>query len=501
MPDEDADEPDAREPAHAATGVDGLDQILGGGLPRGELHVVRGGPGTGKTTLGLQFLLAGAARGERVAFVSLSQTRRALETIAASHGWSLRGVEVRERAAILGAREEPEQTLFRTADVELGETVSGLLSEIGRIAPDRVVIDSIEQIRLLADTGPRYHRQLLALRDFLSERAATVLVSDGQARGDDALSDLSHGTIALERNIPDYGNVRRRLHIAKMRGVAFHGGNHNFRIRTGGLDVFPSLEPGDLEGREVGPALESGSGELDALLGGGLDEGTACMLVGPTGVGKTSVATLYVHAAAMRGERAAVFCFDERPETFFQRSEGLGMDLRPLVERGLISIRAVETAQLSPGEFAQLVRDAVERDGAKVVMIDSLTGYFHAMPQEDALLTQMHDLLAYLSQRRVLSLLIVGQHGMFGGEIRGPIEVSYLADTVILLRHYEVGSRVQKAISVLKKRQGRHELQIRKLELAPGRIGIGEPVEDVSGVLSGRPVHRGGGDEAADRAE
>lgn len=433
--------------------------------------------------------------------MSLSQTRRALETIAASHGWSLKGVEVRERAAILGGREEVEQTLFRTADVELGETESGLLAEVERIAPDRVVIDSIEQIRLLADTGPRYHRQLLALRDFLSERAATVLVSDGQARGDDALSDLSHGTIALERNIPDYGNVRRRLHLAKMRGVAFHGGNHNFRIRTGGLDVFPSLEPGDLEGREIGPALESGSEELDALLGGGLDEGTACMLVGPTGVGKTSVATLYVHAAARRGERAAVFCFDERPETFFQRSEGLGMDLRPLVKRGLISIRAVETAQLSPGEFAQRVRDAVERDRVKVVMIDSLTGYFHAMPQEDALITQMHDLLAYLSQRRVLSLLVVGQHGMLGGEVRGPIEVSYLADTVVLLRHYEVGSRVEKAISVLKKRQGRHEVRIRKLELAPGRIDVGEPVEDVSGVLSGRPVHRGGGDEAADRAE
>ena len=501
MPDENADESDAPEPAHAATGVDGLDEILGGGLPRGELHVVRGGPGTGKTTLGLQFLLAGAARGERVAFMSLSQTRRALETIAASHGWSLRGVEVRERKAILGGREDAEQTLFRTADVELGEAISGLLSEVERIDPDRVVVDSIEQIRLLADTGPRYHRQLLTLRDLLSERAATVLVSDGQAQADHALSDLSHGMIVLERNIPDYGNVRRRLHVAKMRGVAFHGGNHNFRIRTGGLDVFPTLEPGGLGGQEPGPTLKSGSEGLDALLCGGLDEGTACMLVGATGVGKTSVATLYVQAAARRGERAALFLFEERPETFFQRSAGLGMDVRPLVERGLISLYPVETAQLSPGEFAQRVRDAVERDGVRVVMIDSLTGYFHAMPQEDALVTQMHDLLAFLSQRRVLSLLIVGQHGLFGGDIRGPIEVSYLADTVILLRHYEVGSRVEKAISVLKKRQGRHELQIRKLELAPGRIGVGEPVSDASGVLSGRPVQRSRGEEAADRAE
>jgi len=422
----------------AATGIAGLDEVLRGGLPQGEMHVIRGGPGTGKTTIGLQFLLEGSAKGEKVAFITLSQTERALRKIVASHGWALDGVDVREQSAMQPSGDGVEQTLFHTADVELGETMDALLAEVERLDPDRLVLDSIGQIRHLADTRLRYNRQLLALRDYFAKRSTTVLILDSSEEGEDALEDLTHGTIRLDRNVPEYGDVRRRIYIAKMRGMDFHGGIHNFRIRTGGLDVYPRLEPRADDGHGFGgDVVKSSAEELDALLGGGLEAGTACMLVGATGTGKTSVATLYAYAAAKRGQRAAIFSFDERPETFFKRSEGLGMDLRPLVEDGLIILRTVNTAELSPGECAQNLRDAVEQDDVKLVMIDSLTGYFHAMPQEEALLAQLHDLLAFLSERGVLTLLVVGQHGMLAEAVKAPLEVSYLADTVIVIRHFE----------------------------------------------------------------
>jgi circadian clock protein KaiC len=476
----------------APTGIAGLDEILGGGLPRGEVYLVRGGSGTGKTTLGLQFLIDGAARGETVAFMTLSQTPEALRKIAASHGWSLDGVEI-SRPIDFGREDQAEeQTIFPTSLVELGETMSGMMEEIERIDPDRVVIDAISQIRQLADTELRYYRRLLALRDFLAARRATVVITDNAPTVDMALNDLVFGELKLERNAPDYGDMRRSLHLEKMRGMAFHGGNHNFRIRTGGLDVFPRLEPGEkTPADETGPPVESGAEGLDALLGGGVEAGTACMIVGATGTGKTSVATLFAHSAARRGDRAAIFTFDEREETFLVRSKGLGMDLRPLIDAGRLSLRAVRTAELAPTEFTELVRRAVIDEGAKVVMIDSLTGYFHSMPQEEALITQMHDLLYFLGQLGVLSLLVVGQHGMIGERVSGPMEVSYLADTVILMRHFEAGGRVRKAMSVLKKRHGPHETTIRELLLAPGRISLGEPIQDFSGVLTGHPEYTG----------
>ncbi|WP_299843584.1 ATPase domain-containing protein [uncultured Jannaschia sp.] len=471
----------------APTGIGGLDDILGGGLPRGEMHLVRGGAGTGKTTMGLQFLMDGAARGETVLFVTFSQTESALRKIAASHGWRLDGVEISQLGGTYNRNGAEEQTIFHTNVVELGETMSELMSGIERIAPRRIVIDAISQIRYLADTPLRYHRQLLALRDFLAPRRATVLVTDSGDGLDTALEELVHGTLVLDRNSPDYGDVRRRMHLTKMRGLDFHGGNHNFRIRTGGLDVFPCLEPRTEMGDKPDGVIESGADGLDGLLGGGLESGTACMVVGATGTGKTSVATLYAHAAAKRGDHAAIFTFDERKETFLMRSEGLGMDLRPQIDAGLISLRAIRTAEMAPTEFTDLVRAAVEEDGAKVVMIDSLTGYFHSMPQEEALITQMHDLLYFLGQLGVLSLLIVNQHGMVGERVHGPMEVSYLADTVILLRHFEAAGSVRKAISVLKKRHGPHETTIRELLLAPGSVDVGDPITDFTGVLSGRP--------------
>ena len=473
-----------------ATGIKGLDAILAGGLPRGELHLVQGSAGTGKTTIGLQFLLEGAAAGEKALFITFAQTEAALRKVAASHGWSLDGVGVQELTGADAVHDKAEQTLFHTADVELGEMTDSIFVAIERLRPDRVVLDSVTSLRLLAGDPLRYRRQLLMMRQFLAGRPSTVLFLDGE-EPDVALEDTMHGVIRLERQAPEYGDVRRRLSITKMRGMAFNGGYHNYRIRTGGLDVFPRIRPQKQGEFTISETMTSGVAGLDSLLGGGLEEGTACLVIGPTGTGKTSVATLYAYEAAKQGKQVALFCFDERPETFLARSEGLGMKVRELVAQGIISIKPISTAELSPGEFSQLVRNAVEEGQAKVVLLDSLTGYFHSMPQEEALLSQMHDLLTYLSQSGVLSILIVSQHGLIGQGIQGPLDVSYMADTVVLLRHFEAAGAVRKAISVIKKRSGPHETTIRELTLAPGGITVGEPIRDFSGVLSGMPTFQG----------
>jgi len=483
--------PEHPEPLKAPTGIKGLDEILEGGLPAGQMHLVQGGAGTGKTTLALQFLAEGIRRGEKALFITLAQTEPALRKIAQAYGLAFDGVEIVELSG-MGLNDLPQQTLFRTADVELGEATAAILEAIERFAPNRIVLDSVAQLRLLADMPLRYQRQLLDLRAVFGQSAATVLVIDStQGSKDQPLAELSHGVILLDRSVPDYGNIRRRLIVEKMRGMAFHGGNHNFRIRSNGLDVFPRIEPRDnLEPREDGE-IKSGVGGMDTILGGGLNQGSACLVLGGTGTGISSVATLYAHAAADRGERAAIFVFDEQREMFLMRSEGLGMNIRRFVEQGIITIKSISTAELSPGEFAQMVREAVDEGGAKVVMIDSLTGYFHAMPQEDALASQMHDLLSFLSRRGVLSLLVVSQHGIVGETIQGPLDVSYMSDTVILLRHFETGGTVRKAISVIKKRSGAHETSIREMRMGPGSIQVGDPIRDFTGVLSGRPVFRG----------
>jgi circadian clock protein KaiC len=476
--------------SRTATGIKGLDAILGGGLPRDELHLVQGGTGTGKTTIGLQFLLNGAAAGEKVLFITFAQTVSALRRIAASHGWSLDHVDVQELTGADAIHDKAEQTLFHTADVELGETTERIFATIERLQPDRVVFDSVTSLRLLAGDPLRYRRQLLTVRQFFAGRPSTVLFLDSEDT-DTALEDIMYGVIQLARQAPEYGDARRRLLIAKMRGMAFNGGYHNFRIRTGGLDVFPRIRPHDPGLSSVGETMTSGVAGLDQLFGGGLEAGTATVVIGATGTGKTSVSTLFAYEAAQQGKRAALFCFDERPETFLVRSEGLGMRMREMVEKGLISIKPVSSAELSPGEFSEFVRAAVEEDQVKVVLMDSLTGYFHSMPQEEALLSQMHDLLAFLSNSGVLSILIVSQHGLIGQGIQGPLDVSYMADSVILLRHFEAAGAVRKAISVIKKRSGPHETTIRELKLASGAITVGEPIKDFSGVLSGMPIFQG----------
>ena len=409
-----------------STGIRGLDAVLVGGLPRGELHLVQGGTGTGKTTIGLQFLLYGVAAGEKVLFITFAQTEATLRRVATSHGWSLDGVDIQELTGVQAVHDKMEQTLFHTADVELGETTDSIFETIERLQPDRVVLDSVTSLRLLAGDLLRYRRQLLTMRHFFADRPSTVLFLDSEDP-DAALEDTMYGVIRLERQAPEYGDVRRRLSIAKMRGMAFNGGYHNFRIRTGGLHVFPRIRPQEKGEASAMGVMTSGVAGLDSLLCGGLEEGTACLVIGPTGTGKTSVSTLYAYEAAKQGKRAALFCFDERTETFLARSEGLGMQVREMVEAGLISIKQVSTAELSPGEFSQLVRNAVDEDQAKVVLMDSLTGYFHSMPQEEALLAQMHDLLAFLSNSGVLSILVVSQHGLIGQGVQGPLDVSYMA--------------------------------------------------------------------------
>ncbi len=482
----------------ASTGIAGLDTILNGGFPPHWIYLVQGAPGTGKTTLGLQFLLEGLRLGERVLYITLSHTERELQEIARSHDWSLGGLPLYEMSAgdvanLLAS----DQSVFHSADVELGETMDGILESITRVKPERLVFDPIEQIRLLTDNPLRYRKQLLRLKQTLTDINCTALflTNDTLGAAGQDLESLVHGIVTLERKSPAYGSVRRQLEIVKGRGMRYHEGYHTFQIRTGGLEVYPRLETTTAKRQAGWTTLKSGVEALDTLLGGGLEEGTACLVVGPTGTGKTSVATLYAHAAAARGEHAAIFLFDERPETFYRRAKGLGMDVEKYVEAGLIQVQPINTGELSPGEFVHDVRQVVEgnpkRKGVKVVVIDSLTGYLNAMPDETLLIPQMHDLLTYLSQRGVLTLLLMAQSGVMGSGDISPIDISYLADAVLVLRHFEAEGRIRRAISVIKKRHGEHEQTIRELRITSAGIQIGEPITSFSNILTGNPTFEG----------
>jgi circadian clock protein KaiC len=469
--------------------VEGLDRILDGGFPKHEIYLVQGEPGTGKTILGLQFLLAGRDVGEAGLFFTLTQRERDIEESAGSHGWTLEGIHVHQlSAAEAGTDEASRQVIFESSEVELAEVMEEVLEVVERTRPQRVVFDAIAELRFLAREPGRFQRQLFALRDVFADRGATVLFLDRQtpASGAEELEHISHGVILLEHKPTELGSERRRLRVLKMRGMGYHEGYHDFRIERGGLTVYPRLRPG--EARPPGwKMLESGVDGLDELVGGGLAEGTSCLLVGPSGTGKTSVATLYACAAAERGERSALFLFEERPETFVRRSESLGMPVLQHIDEGMMLLRPVHTGELSAGEFAEAVRrQVIERD-ARVVVIDSLTGYMSAMPSEQILLTQMHDLLHYLSGQGVLTILVVAQHGILGPALGGPVDVSYLADTVLLLRHFESDGSIRQAISVFKKRYGEHEKRIRELSMAAGGIRVGEPLSGFQGLLTGTP--------------
>ena len=473
-----------------STGVDGLDRILGGGLPEREIYLVQGDPGTGKTTFGLQFLLAGRAVGETGLFITLTQRESDLRHAAASHGWSLDGIHVHQLARARAAgRRMGDQALFPTEDVELGEVMAEVLAIVERVRPGRVVFDAIAELRLLAHDSTRFQRQIFELRDLFAGTDAAVVFLDtppANPAGRD-LEHIAHGVILLDHTVTRFGNAQRRIQVLKMRGIGYGEGQHDCRIQAGGFVVFPRLLPSVEE--DVGEEeLASGVAMLDQLVGGGLAAGSSCLFVGPSGTGKSSVATLYACAAAARGQRAAAFLFEERPESFLRRAESLGMAARGFVASGLLIARPVSTAELSPGEFAELVRSHVQERGVQVVIIDSLTGYISAMPDEQLLLTQMHDLLQYLSSQGVLTILVVAQHGIMGSTLAGPLDVSYLADSVLLFRHFESRGMIRRAISVFKKRYGDHEKLIRELRITSGGIEVGEPLRQYQGLLTGNPA-------------
>jgi circadian clock protein KaiC len=472
------------------TGVAGLDRILEGGLPKREIYLVQGEPGTGKTTFGLQFLLAGRARGEAGLFITLTQREADLQDSAASHGWSLDGVHVHQlKGPGTTQGTMADQALFPTGDVELTEVMAEVLEVVRRVRPSRVVFDAIAELRILANDSTRFQHQIFALRELFASSGATVIFLDTQSQlpGPREMEHIAHGVILLDHTLTRFGNAQRRLRILKMRGMSYGEGQHDCRIQSGGFVVFPRLLLGEESAHEA-KLLESGVAMLDRLVGGGLAEGTSCLFVGPSGAGKTSVATLYACSAAERGERSAAFLFEERPETFIRRSESLGMPVRSFIESDLMLVRPINTAELSPGEFAEFVRQQVQERGVRVVTIDSLTGYISAMPDEQMLLTQMHDLLHYLSGQGVLTILVVAQHGIVGSTLAGPIDVSYLADAVLLFRHFEADGEIRRALSVFKKRYGDHEKVIREIMITGGGIQVGAPLRGFRGLLTGNPA-------------
>ena len=477
-----------------STGIPGLDDVLSGGLDPDRLYLIEGEPGTGKTTIALQFLLEGASRGEKGLCVTLSESERELRLVAKRHGWSIDELSVFELVPPEATLDpERELTLFHPSKLELSESSKLIFERVNEVKPLRVVFDSLSEVRLLAQNSLRYRRQILGLKHFFAGRRCTVLLLDDLSshEGDFHLHSIAHGVITLQQLALDYGAERRRLRVKKMRGIKFRGGYHDFIIQTGGIRVFPRLVAAEHHKPFIGELTQSGSAELDALLGGGLERGTSVLLVGGAGAGKSSIAVTYAVSAARRGEPVAMYAFDEGLGTLFARAAGLGVPLQDYVDQGLISIQQIDPAEMSPGEFAQLVRDAVDTRGVRVLLIDSLNGYLNAMPDERFLVLQMHELLSYLNQVGVLTIIVLAQHGLLG-QVQAPIDLSYLSDAVIMVRYFEAGGRVRRAISVVKKRSGTHEDTIREFQLTSGGLKLGPPLTEFSGILTGTPTYVGG---------
>jgi circadian clock protein KaiC len=482
----------------ASTGIHGLDQILGGGLTRHRLYLVEGSPGSGKTTLALQFLRAGAALGERVLYISLSETEEELRAVAGSHGWDMEGITVRELIPSEDSLKPDEQyTLFHPSEVELAETTRAILTDAENFKPSRVVFDSLAELRLLAGHPLRYRRQILALKQFFLSRKCTVLMLDDRAsvEQDVQLQTLSHGVVTLEHTHPAFGAERRRLCVMKYRGMPFRGGFHDFKILTGGLRVFPRLIAAEHRHSPRRTLIPSGVGELDALLGGGVECGTSTLIAGAAGSGKSTLATQFVASAARDGQRAAMFIFDESVSTLLSRAAGLGIPLREAHESKRALIQPIDPAEMSPGQFAHAVVDAVTVHKASVIVIDSLNGYMQSMPEERFLTAQLHELLAYLGHQGVATILIGVHQGLIGAAMQTPVDASYLADGVILLRYFEARGEVRQAISVMKRRGGTHERTIRELQLdAEHGIRVGAPLREFRGILTGVPQYDGQND-------
>jgi circadian clock protein KaiC len=478
----------------AGTGIAGLDDILGGGFSRGNVFLLEGNPGTGKTTVALAFLMRGAADGEKGLYITLSETEKELRAGAASHGWTIDGnIDVFELVppeSVLDA--DQQQTLLYSSDLELGEATRAIFEMFERAKPSRVVLDSLSEIRLLAQSSLRYRRQILALKHYFARHGATVLLLDDRTSEvmDKTAHSVMHGVVQLEELAPAYGAERRRLRVAKYRGQAFRGGYHDFTIRTGGVQVFPRLVALEHRSGFDREQLRSGVAALDALLGGGIERGSSTLILGPSGTGKSTFSLQFVAAAVRRGERAAVFVFDEELGLLFDRMRNAGLDLEAMRKSGALHIDQVDAAELSPGEFAQRVREKVDEAQAKTVVIDSLNGYQSAMPEENSLVLHMHELLQYLNRQGANTFVTVAQHGLVG-DMKSPVDVTYLADTVILLRYFEALGKVRRAVSVVKKRSGRHEDTIREYRIGEVGLNIGAPLEEFQGVLRGVPTFVG----------
>jgi len=478
----------------AELGVPGLDDITVGGLSRGRLFLLEGSPGTGKTTIATQFLMAGAAAGERSLYITLSETEDELRNGAASHGWSLDGVDIFELVppeSLLDA--EQQQSLLYSSDLELGETTKRIFEAFENIKPARVVLDSLSEIRLLAQSSLRYRRQILALKHYFARSGATVLMLDdlSSEANDRTMHSVAHGVIRLEELSPEYGAERRRLRVVKYRGQRYRGGHHDFVIATGGVRVFPRLVSAEHRRPFKREILTTQSLELNALLGGGVERGSSTLILGPAGTGKSLLALNFVVGAIDRGEKAAMFVFDEELGLLFERAKGLGIDLQALVDTERLLIEQIDAAEMTPGELSERVRRCVEDNDARTVVIDSLNGYQAAMPEEGALILHMHELLQYLNRQGASTFLTVAQHGLVG-DMKAPVDVTYLADTVLLLRYFEAFGRVRRAISVIKKRTGAHEDTIREFQISRDGFKLGEPLMGFQGVLRGVPelVHQ-----------
>lgn len=479
----------------ALMGVPGLDEVLNGGVPCDHVYLIDGSPGTGKTTLALQFLLEGVRKNEKVLYVALSETGEELKTVARSHGWEheLPNIEIFELAN-LNTLQREDYSLFHPSEVELHGTMDAVYEAVERVKPQRAAFDSLSEMRLLARDPLRYRRQMLALKQFFVGRNCTVLLLDDKTspEPDLQLHSLVHGVIELEHVALEYGAERRRLHVRKLRGKAFRGGYHDFRIKPGGLQVYPRIKTS----RHNPPSAESlkhlsDSPELDALLGGGIQQGTSCLITGAAGTGKSVLATQYARAATARGDHVQFYLFDERLGTFHQRAAGLGMDVSKPIEKGLLTLHQIEPTALSPGEFAARVKESVDTDNTKMLVIDSINGYMQSMPEERLLPVQVHELLTYLSNCGVTTIMTLVQRGIFGNPVDEAADVSYLADTVILLRYFEVHGAVRQSISVVKKRSGDHERTIRECRVKKGGLSVGAPLREFQGVLTGVPQYFG----------